>query len=68
MKRWNTLEGKFVERPDIDAFLEEVIAVCKKHGLSIAHEETERSFTVEQYSDKTADWLRIANINSDRCA
>ena len=35
MERWNDNFGTNRENKKIDAFLDEVIAVCRKHGLSM---------------------------------
>jgi hypothetical protein len=44
----------------VDAFLEEVIAVSKKHGLSISHEDRHGAFEIEKFSESNASWLRAA--------
>ncbi len=55
MKRWNGKE--FAEDSKIDLFLEDVKEVCKKHGLSISHEDWHGCFEIEEYSDKNIKWL-----------
>lgn len=59
-ERWSKTQGEFLEIPRIDAFLEDVIAVCKKHGLSIEHEDNHGSFIVTEYYEPSSDWLREA--------
>lgn len=59
MKRWNGRE--FVELPNVDSFIEEIISVCKKHNLSISHEDGHGAFEIEPYSKENVDWLRQAN-------
>jgi hypothetical protein len=61
MKRWNSKAGTEVENAKIDAFLEEVIAVCQKHGFSIAHEDGHGAFLIEKYSEMTRDLLLDAH-------
>jgi hypothetical protein len=61
MKRWNTKQKKHAESPAVDAFLAEVIEVCRKHGLSISHEDTGGSFEVRQFNQRDSDWLLSAN-------
>lgn len=45
-------------------FIEEIAAVCKRHGLSIGHEDSEGSFIIRPYSDDDIDWLRDALVDS----
>lgn len=49
-----------VEAPEVDAFIEELVAVCRRHGYSIAHEDGHGAFVVEPYSESNAEWLREA--------
>ena len=60
MKRLNTKLGKDVENTAVDAFLAEVLDVCKKHGFSISHEDGGGAFIVEEYSQAHANWLSQA--------
>lgn len=50
MKRWDRSSGEWkeVERPDVDAFIEDVIAVCERHGFSISHEDGHGAFEIER--------------------
>lgn len=59
MKRWNGIE--YVEMPAVDDFIEEVISVCKKHRMSISHEDEHGAFEIEPFSESDADWLRDAS-------
>jgi len=61
MERWNIKNGCDKENTNIDAFIEEIIEISKKHGLSISHEDTYGAFTVEKYSEDNAEWLRGAH-------
>lgn len=61
MKRWKRKTAEFEEIPEIDAFLEDIERVCKKHKLSIAHEDTYGSFTIENYQASCMDWLKEAS-------
>ena len=45
----------------VDAFIEEVIEVCKRHELSISHEDGHGTFEIEKYSESNVKWLRQAN-------
>jgi hypothetical protein len=61
MKRWNTNMNQRDESPEVDAFLAEVIEVCRKHGLSISHEDTGGAFAVREFNERDNEWLFSAN-------
>lgn len=56
MMRWKGSKdgsGCLEECPKVDAFIEEVMLVCKKHGMSISHTEgTHGSFEIVDYIEK----------------
>jgi hypothetical protein len=60
MKRWNRHAADSLEAHDIDAFLDEIEAVCRKHGLSIGHEERTYAFEIEEFSESDMNWLKLA--------
>lgn len=60
MKRWNWTVNKEVEIPYVDDFIEEIIKVYNKHGLSISHEDGHGAFVVEPCSERNINWLRDA--------
>ena len=64
MERWIKAQDDFGEKPEIDAFLMELAAVCKKHGMSIGHEDGHGSFLVHALSDENIEWL--LNASDDR--
>lgn len=45
-KRWHKTRREDVEDPKVEAFLAEVVEVCKRHGMSISHEDTQGAFIV----------------------
>lgn len=59
MKRYK--DGEEVEIPEIDAFLTEIEEVCKKHGLSIGHEDSEGGFTILEFDQRHIEWLKDAS-------
>jgi sugar phosphate isomerase/epimerase len=61
MQRWHKEKSVRLEDPAVDAFLEEVIEVCKKHGMCIGHEDGHGAFLVER-GDWTFEWLLNAHI------
>jgi len=43
-----------------EKFIDELIKLCKKHGLSLAHEDSQGSFIIEEYSDENIQWVKEA--------
>ena len=60
MERWNSAQSKNIENPKIDVFLLEIAEVCKKHNLSISHEDQHGNFRIENFDQSTMDWLLSA--------
>jgi len=48
-KRWDGKEHTVM--PNIDSFLDEIIQVCKKHNLSISHEDNQGAFIIEKENE-----------------
>lgn len=66
MKRWSGAANERVEVPEVDAFLAEIEAVCRKHGMTISHEDGHGAFLVEPMSERNLEWLREARDERDR--
>lgn len=49
MKRYCIGKPEPIEDVYVDAFLYEIELVCKKHKLSISHEDSQGSFVIEEY-------------------
>lgn len=67
MSRWVSGKGE-VDTPKMDAFIEELIAVGKKHGFVISHEDGHGAFIVRarQADDYDFDgWLREAHVEGE---
>ncbi len=47
------------------AFIEEIIEVSKRHGLSIAHEDIGGDFFVYTYDERKTEWLRGFRLGFD---
>jgi hypothetical protein len=63
--RWDkAARGRTNKTDKVDAFLAEVIAVSRKHGMSISHEDSNGAFIVEPFSEHNAEWLNMACISS----
>lgn len=65
MKRWAHGKGGYIESAKIDAFIEEVLDVCKKHGFSIGHEDGHGAFEIEKFNESSSSWLRNAHDVTD---
>lgn len=63
MERYNRNTKTSAANPKVEKFIDELIAVCKKHGLSLSHEDTQGAFIVEPYSDSNIQWLNDASTN-----
>jgi len=61
MKRWSQKREENHENLKIDKFLLEIIEVCKKHDMSISHEDGHGAFIIEKASDDNFDWLMNAH-------
>ncbi len=53
---WNGKEE--VESPEVDSFLDEIESVCRKHKMSIGHEDSQGAFIVFPFSVPYIKWLR----------
>lgn len=64
MKRFDCTTREYTERADIDAFIEEILNVCKKHGFSISHEDGHGGFQIEDKDEGNFEWLCAAFDNT----
>ena len=46
----------------VDAFFAEIIEVCRKHGLSIGHEDGHGGFEVHRFDDRYSRWMDDASV------
>jgi len=65
MKRWNQWRKSEVDNPRVDAFLADVLAVCKRHGLAICHEDEHGAFIVRDYGDMELWWHSLLEAFDD---
>lgn len=47
--------------PSVDAFMQEIIAVCRRHQMCIRHEDHEGAFMIEPMDESSLDWLAEAH-------
>lgn len=62
VKRHHIGESKSVENKEVNAFLKEIVKVCKERGFSLSHEDTHGAFIVEKYDNGNIRWLMEAMI------
>lgn len=60
-ERWVNALGDLSESPRVDAFLIEIDAVCRRHGMSVNHRGSGGSFEIEVYSPSSAARLLQAS-------
>lgn len=61
---WNMKSKEHEEMSaELSAFFTEIEEVCRKHNLSISHEDGHGSFIVEVYEQENLRWLANANRN-----
>ena len=59
---WDSTTGNFIEMPEsMKSFLEDIDLVCKKHNLSISHEDYHGAFLIEEYREDNIEWLFSAS-------
>jgi hypothetical protein len=44
-------------------FLNEIESICRKHNLSIAHEDNQGGFIIQEYKDGNMEWLSYAELD-----
>ncbi len=67
MKRWDAEKNEDVEVPEVDVFLNDLVAVCRKHGMSLGHEDRHGAFEVYRHiSPDALEWLCAAHISEWR--
>ncbi len=54
------LDWGIMKNPKIDAFLHEIETVCRRHELSIVHEDRHGGFEIESFDEANIEWLKEA--------
>jgi hypothetical protein len=63
IETWDKRRQSMSVMRQVDEFLEDIVKVYKKHGLSLAHEDGHGSFIVEPYSEKNIEWLNACQFD-----
>jgi FAD/FMN-containing dehydrogenase len=64
IQRGGDYRGKFEDSPEnVEAFLKEIAEVCRKHGLSISHEDGHGAFIVtDDRMEENIAWVNAASL------
>jgi len=46
---------------EVKEFLKDIEFICKKHNKSIAHEDYQGGFIIEEYDEDNIEWLNAAS-------
>lgn len=46
---------------EVKEFIKEIVEVCKKHNLSISHEDCHGGFEIENYDEYNIKWFSAAS-------
>lgn len=60
---WHNRLDRRVQDAAVDAFLDDLIVVYRKHGMAVGHEDEHGGFIVEPISDFLIDWIKGAQID-----
>lgn len=64
MKRWHVHLRDDVEDSKVDAFVSELVEVCRKHSYSLGHEDRYGAFIVEDFDPQGLGWLQSAMVDT----
>lgn len=56
---YNTPSGNISEE-QANEFLSEIEELCRKHNISISHEDTHGAFILERFDEDLLEWLKYA--------
>lgn len=57
---WSKDPPREVESPEINAFLDEIAEVCRRHRMTISHEDGHGSFIIEDLYEPNIAQMRFA--------
>lgn len=51
-----------MNKENVEQFLKEIENVCKKHNMSISHEDGHGAFIIEKFYESNIKWLKEAAV------
>lgn len=51
-----------MDKKKVEEFLQEIEEVCRKHNMSISHEDGHGAFIIEKFDEFNIKWLKEAQI------
>ena len=63
MMRYNEATDKHEDNPLVEAFIDEIVEVCKKHNFSIDHEDGQGGFIITTFNILDSGKLRNASLD-----
>lgn len=51
-----------MDKKKVEEFLQEIEEVCRKHNMSISHEDGHGAFIIERFDEFNIKWLKEAQI------
>lgn len=60
---WHKSDKKELPNSAVDAFIRDIVDVYKKHGMSIAHEDSQGAFIIEDCHDNNIEWLLESSVD-----
>ena len=52
-------------KQNIEGFLKDYNDICKKHNVSLAHEDCHGAFIIQEYDEENIEWVESALIQSE---
>lgn len=47
-------------------FMDELVALCEKHRMSLSHEDNQGAFIIEEFSQSNIQWLKDAHFKTPK--
>ena len=62
-RRWDNNTGREVESPaKVEAFLDELEALYRRHGMTLGHDDSHGVFHIEPLDESNIEWVRKASL------
>ncbi|WP_442636565.1 hypothetical protein [Rossellomorea marisflavi] len=59
---WSMSDQKFIKTPDdIVEFFKEFEKLCRKHDITLSHEDGQGGFEIEHFDEDTLKWIYSAS-------